>query len=61
MVVTWKVCKIQVSAFFETYDKKAPQDPPRGGKMEAKIAPGRPQDDEKWSKNFSGAPPGQNQ
>ena len=25
--------------------------------MEAKIPPGRPQDDEKWSKNFSGAPP----
>ena len=25
--------------------------------MEAKIAPGRPQDDEKWSKNFSGPPP----
>ena len=27
------------------------------GKMEAKIAPGTPQDDEKWSKNFSGGPP----
>ena len=25
--------------------------------MEAKIPPGRPQDDEKWSKNFSGASP----
>ena len=25
--------------------------------MEAKIPPGRPQDDEKWSKNFSGPPP----
>ena len=25
--------------------------------MEAKIPPGRPQDDEKWSKNFSGHPP----
>ena len=25
--------------------------------MEAKIAPGAPQDAEKWSKNFSGAPP----
>ena len=25
--------------------------------MEAKIAPGRLQDDEKWSKNFSGGPP----
>ena len=25
--------------------------------MEAKIAPGRPQDDEKWSKNFSGGGP----
>ena len=24
--------------------------------MEAKIPPGRPQDDEKWSKNFSGPP-----
>ena len=25
--------------------------------MEAKIAPGAPQDVEKWSQNFSGAPP----
>ena len=41
---------------FVNFEEKNPG-PPRGGNMEAKIAPGRPQDDEKWSKNVSGAPP----
>ena len=49
--------KSRVFAFFGKYAKKDLPGPPRGGKMETKIPPGRPQDDEKWSKNFSGPPP----
>ena len=52
-----RYAKSMVFAFFEKDAKKdAKAPPPRGGKMEVKIAGGAPQDDEKWSKNFSGAP-----
>ena len=57
MVFVWNVFKIQGFQVFEKDIKKLPRDPPRGGKMEAKIPLGAPQDAEKWSQNFSGAPP----
>ena len=49
--------KSRVFVFFEKNIKKPPRDLPRGGKMEAKIPLGAPQDAEKWSQNFSGGPP----
>ena len=45
------------SRFQQLTSKMIPLELPGAPKMEAKIAPGGPQDAEKWSKNFSGGPP----